>query len=234
MKQEHRAVVRGQRARFELDPSGQVTGQPQTIIDSQLPNPGPWSLTLTPVTTEPGAQFWSGLNLQPNPTFLTGAGGVFQGFWDLTWGGGGTTFRTDGAWPVVGRTFTFAGDVCRLDARVFFAPGEVGNPTALVLSAWLVPAEYSIPFWTEQGVFSVPLDVVPVPWGARLLRVLCNPSVETADIRFMNATGGLMLPELQAVGTAYREYVVPAGARAVRCSTPGAAFTHYVWEIFLG
>lgn len=234
MKPQHHQVIRGQRARFVLDANSAVNGESQTIIDSQLPMPGPWSLTLTPVTRDPGAAFWSGLNLQPNPPFLTTAGGVFSGFWDLTWGGGGTMFRTDGAWPVVGRTFTFAGDVCRLDGRVFFSPGEVGNPEAIVLSAWLVPAEYAIPFWTEQGLVSAPVDVVPVPWGARTLRVFVTPAPELVNVRFVRATGNLMATEPVATGASYVEYAVPADARAVRFDTPAAGLGRYLWECYLG
>lgn len=239
-----RDVVRGRRIEF---PWG-TADQSAVIVDQQLPEPGLWEVTLSPIHFMPGADVYSATLLQPAKVF--DAAGAVSLTYTLTWGGGGAVIGTDGRWPMVGRSFTISADSLRIVARAIGMDGPA-DVTGISLTAWAVPvAAHALPWFTEAQYRQLittppgPLSAVePVPWGARHLYWWGQQSGfgTPITIRYLRENGSVIAPPIVRDSAPsedlqeWRRAPVPADARGVQFSVLGSELETiidlgFLWE----
>lgn len=195
-------AIRGQRVVAGIRAGGFILrGQRQQLVRAEDNDVDLWTVVLAPVTESSKGASIEG---QPSrdPFGFPGLGGAWA--CEMTWGGGGVTFRTRFTYPVNGATFGVAGQNIMIDVFPQSFLGGYTPENVPAVEGWVMPSSSPTSLQplvqTEQAdpVNDQPID----PWCRAL-----NVSVDdvTASVRV----------EMK-IGVATSVVTLPAGFGLVR------------------
>ena len=195
-------AIRGQRVVIPLNAVGGLSRELFQLLRAEDDRVDAWTVVLAPVTQNAVGEMLEG---QParSAGFFPGAAGNPRV--QMTWGGGGVTFRTQFQYPVNGATFAVAGQNISLQVGAFTALGGFTDATRPALEGWCAPNAY--PTAREPLVeWILVTSLVPEPvlpwtravWVSKDVNTVCtvtfSPSLVTIIIPVQVGVQRIALP----------------------------------------
>lgn len=206
-------AIRGQRIVMPLSPGGILdrtfTG---VLLRAEDDRVDVWNVVLAPITTNQVGESIDGQVARDSAFFAGQSGGIFC---EMTWGGGGVSFRTRFTYPVNGATFAVAGQNVMMTVGNLTILGGFTEQNRPAVEGWCMPrASPTAPeplVQTFGGPFAAPIPILP--W-TRAVWVSKDTVGATCLVTFAGATIAAVTMFIP-VQLGVQRIAVPTGAETV-------------------